>query len=334
MPWPLHPSGPPPLREWGGDVLPDDVPIPAGVAAFLDQPGHRARLVEVDGALCATLIAASFGPEDREPLLERVDLILLKQVVLLRRHPISGMCQTLSQDRIADQWSITAPEQRDTSVLFLQILDSVVDTSGQVIDEVRHRVGALEEHLLAPNPPLNRILSSLLELSRQLGSVRDGLLPLRGELRELVELREPVRRGVVSAAGGRWLRNVESDLLMEVPATLAVAEQRIAGAFAQLQGERSEATNRVVLLLTIITVAFFLPTLLTGLYGMNVPLPAQQSRAMFWTFVGVAVLFLGVAGAAITRLGLWGTFWSVLPGRRSDASPAHEPPRASNNPRD
>ena len=298
--------------------------LPAGVEAFLDQRGNRARLVEVDGALCATLIAASFGPDDVEPLLERVDLVLLKPVVLLRRRPITGACAALSRDRIAQQWANTPEDQRDTSVLFLQILDTVVDTSGQVIDEIRNRVGALEERLLTPNPALNRILTALLKLSRQLGSVRDGLLPLRGELRELVELRDPVRRGVVSAAGGRWLRNVESDLLTEVPSALAVAEQRIAGAFAQLQGERSEATNRVVLLLTIITVAFFLPTLLTGLYGMNLPLPGQDSDAMFWTVIGIAVFFFAVAATAITRLGLWGTFWSVVPGRRSDASPTYE----------
>ena len=126
-------------------------------------------------------------------------------------------------------------------------------------------------------------------------------------------IREPVERKLVSEAGGRWMQNIERDLVNEVPSSLAVAEARIAGALTQLQGERSEATNRVVLLLTIITVAFFLPTLLTGLYGMNVPLPGQSHTAVFWVLVGLAVSLLGVAATAITRLGLWGTFRTVLP---------------------
>jgi Mg2+ and Co2+ transporter CorA len=168
--------------------------------------------------------------------------------------------------------------------------------------------------MLVANPPLNQVQSELLALSRHLSSVRDGLLPLRGDLRELTDLRDPVERNLVSAAGGRWLRNIELDLTHEVPAALAVAESRIAGALTQLQGERSESTNRVVLLLTIITVAFFLPTLLTGLYGMNVPLPGDEDRWIFWAIVGIAVAFLGVAVTAITRLGLWARSALCCPG--------------------
>ena len=233
--------------------------------------------------------------------------------MLVRRRPITGFCTAITEELVATEWRQTPAAQRDASVLFLQLLDAVVDGSIEVFDEIRARVGHLEERMLVANPPLNRVQSDVLELSRHLGSVRDGLLPLRGALREIAELRDPVERHLVSAPGGRWLRNIELDLAHEVPAALAVAEARIAGALTQLQGERSESTNRVVLLLTIITVAFFLPTLLTGLYGMNVPLPGQAHRSVFWSFVGVAVALLGVAGTAITRLGLWGTFRTVLP---------------------
>lgn len=166
----------------------------------------------------------------------------------------------------------------------------------------------------APFGLIPQVLSGLLELSNHLGRLRDGLLPLRGDIRELAELRDPVERQVISPAAERWLRSIETDLAQDVPAVLSVADARIAGALLQLQGERSEATNRVVLLLTIITVAFFVPTLLTGLYGMNVPLPRQRHDWIFWSVVGLAAALLGVAAAAITRLGLWGTFRSVLPG--------------------
>jgi Mg2+ and Co2+ transporter CorA len=314
MPWPILPSGPPPLVEWRGDAPPPDGDLPDGLVDALAHPGARARLVEVDGHLCATLIATSFAAPDPRPSLERVDLVLMRTRVIVRRRPVTGECSALAPERLAREWARTPPAHRDPSVLFLQILNAVVDASSEVVDEVRHRVGLLEERLLAPNPPLNRILAELLELNRHLGTVRDGLLPLRSAIRELGELRDPVSRGILSAAGGLWLRSIELDLRYEVPSSLAVAESRIAGAFAQLQGERSEATNRVVLLLTIITVAFFLPTLLTGLYGMNVPLPGQESEGILWAFIGVAGLLLAVAAVAITRLGLWGTFWSVVPG--------------------
>ncbi len=314
MPWLVHPPGaPPPLVEWHGESPPSEAWLTDAMLAFLVQPARRARLAEVDGALCASLVGASFHADDAVPHLERVDLILGPSHVLLRRRPITGLCSTLEGTRVEDQWHQTPAGQRDASVLFLQLFDAAVDGSIEVFDEVRARVGQLEEQMLVANPPLNRVQSELLALSRHLGSVRDGLLPLRGELRELAELRDPVERHLVSEAGSRWLRNIELDLTNEVPAALAVSEARIAGALIQLQGERSEATNRVVLLLTILTVAFFMPTLLTGLYGMNVPLPGQEHRWIFWAFVAAAVALLGVAVTAITRLGLWGTFRTVLP---------------------
>lgn len=286
------------------------------VLAFLALPGHRARLAEIGGRLCATVIAADFPPEALEPRLERIDVVLQPSDVLVRRRPIHEDCAAVPRESIEREWAQTPPGQRDASVLFLQILDCVIDTSTEVLDEIRRRVGLAEERLLAANPPLNKVLSELLKLSHDLGRVRDGLLPLRGAIRELAELRDPVERNVLSDAGGRWLRSVELDLTHEVTASLQVAEGRIARALQQVQGERSEATNRVVLLLTIITVAFFLPTLITGLYGMNVPLPAQTRGWVFWSTVGVAAFLIAVAAGAITRLGLWGTFRSVLPGPR------------------
>jgi magnesium transporter len=319
------------LIEWHGAEPPAEIVMSERIRAFLARPAQRARIVEIDGALCTTLIAANFDPADPEPLLERIDVILQHKHVVLRRRRITGACAALSHERIADAWGQTPPGQRDTSVLFLQIIDAVVDSSTEVLDEIRRRVGLLEERMLASNPALNPVLTGLLELSHHLGRVRDGLLPLRGEIREIAELRDPVERQIISPAAERWLRSVEMDLAQDVPAALSVAESRIGGALLQLQGERSEATNRVVLLLTIITVAFFIPTLITGLYGMNVPLPEQRHGLVFWLVVALAGGFLVVAATAITRLGLWGTFRSVLPGPglslRPDAMPAPRHPR-------
>ena len=149
--------------------------------------------------------------------------------MLLRRRPSRGLAATLRWSESLAQWDQTPADQRDASVLFVQLLDAVVDGSTEVFDEIRVRVGHLEERMLVANPALNQVQSEILALSRHLGSVRDGLLPLRGELREIVELRDPVERTLVSEAGGRWLRNIEMDLTHDVPNALAVAEARIAG---------------------------------------------------------------------------------------------------------
>ena len=116
-----------------------------------------------------------------------------------------------------------------------------------------------------------------------------------------------------------------------------MADARIGNTLGQLQGERSEVTNRVVLALTIVTAAFYIPTVLTGLYGMNVPLPFQQRPvAVFYAWSSPWPLALFVGGAAlIAHYGLWrvlrrDALQGLRPtaGRRARATPeAFGPPR-------
>ena len=128
-------------------------------------------------------------------------------------------------------------------------------------------------------------------------------MPLRNDLRELQKLfTEPGgahhdrrRRGWLSSRDGPR---------RDLPGARD-GHARVGCTLGQLQGERGEVTNRVVLALTILTGAFYIPTVLTGLYGMNVPLPLQHNQAVFWLVVGLAVaLFLGGA-ALIAHYGLW-----------------------------
>lgn len=316
VPWLLYPpDAPPPLVEWVGDAQPPGVDIPVAVSRYLRRPPDHAGVREIDGTLVARVTAASLHDADDLPALEHLDLILRPNAVLLRRDPRRGVCRSAQTADLTAEWARTPLDQRDTSVLFMQVLDAVSDGYRLVIGEVRRRVESLEEELLVARPRLNRVLGDLLELSRDLASVRDGLLPLRSDVRELLHLREPIERGIVSEAGLKWLKELLHDLSAEVPAVLDSADRRIESALMQVQGERSEATNRVVFLLTIVTVAFFVPTLLTGLYGMNVPLPAKNDDEVFWVVVGVAVVLLGLAGVAISRLKLWGNFRAVAPDR-------------------
>jgi hypothetical protein len=278
--------------------------------------GVHAHFGETDGGLLARVVVARFTSDDREPQRERLDLLLQPDGVRLRRTALSGTGSALSDAALGAEWTHTPPDHRDASVLFVQVLGAVVDAYADVLDEIRRRVGIVEERMLTRSPPLSSVMTELLHLSRHLATVRDGLLSLRREMRQLAELRAPVERGLLSPAGGQWLATLQMELTHEVPSALATAESRIEGALMQVQGERSEATNRVVLLLTLVTAVFVVPTLLTGLYGMNVPLPFARDSGVFWVVLGVAGALVSIAAVAITRLGLWRTFRTVVPTRR------------------
>jgi hypothetical protein len=313
MPWTTHPAdSTPPLRALRIDQGRSDA-----VVTFFEQLGSRARFKEIDGALCIRLTGATFGPDDPAPVREIIEARLTPDGVEMRRthpgHSGDDHPSAISDVEIARQWRELPDGQRDASVLLTLIVNTVIDTQHDVLDEIRSRVDRLDEALLAPNPPLNEILPQIQQLGAHLGAVRDGILPLRPQVREVLELREPVERGLLSAAGARWLANIDKDLSEEVPSSLTVVEKRVATTMANLHGERSESTNRIVALLTVVTTAFFVPTLFTGLYGMNVPLPGQERHFAFWVVIALTGVLLLFAGVMITKMGLWGTFRRLMP---------------------
>ena len=123
---------------------------------------------------------------------------------MLRRRAVEGMPhQPFDLERLRADWEQVLPEQRDASVLFAAILNQVIDGYGQVLDVIRTRADEQEGHLLDRDRPLREIQIALLEQTAALGAIRRHVMPLRNDLRELRELREPV-----SAAwwSHRWAR--------------------------------------------------------------------------------------------------------------------------------
>jgi magnesium transporter len=48
--------------------------------------------------------------------------------------------------------------------------------------------------------------------------------------------------------------------------------------------------NETIRILTVITLGLTIPTMMAGLYGMNVDLPGQNNPNMFWVVVGISVI--------------------------------------------
>jgi magnesium transporter len=326
VPWPLiPPDRPAPLVDCGPDHPDAHVALSPGVRAFFAIADQRGAVAEVDGVLCARVVAGGVaGPWHYG--LERLDLALDPRGVVLRRRAVEGTHHhPFDVEALRAEWDRVLPDQRDASVLFGLILDRVVEGYGEVLDVIRVRADKQEGHLLDRDRSLRDVQLALLELNEALAAIRRHVLPLRNDLRELRRLRAPVERGVISAAGAEWLASLEEDLRRDLPESLAVAEGRIGNTLSQLQGERSEVTNRVVLALTIVTAAFYIPTTVAGLYGMNVPLPFQEERSVFYVVVAGALALFVLGVALIIRLGLW----QML---RRDAAPPVRPSAAPRAP--
>ena len=59
--------------------------------------------------------------------------------------------------------------------------------------------------------------------------------------------------------------------------------------------------NETIRLLTVITVALTIPTMIAGLYGMNVPVPGADDPTMFWKITAVSVIAAMATGYYFLR---------------------------------
>ena len=70
-----------------------------------------------------------------------------------------------------------------------------------------------------------------------------------------------------------------------------------------LQSEyvRLDVIEKVVRLLTVITVALTIPTMIAGLFGMNVPVPGSEDPLMFWKITIVSIVAACALGGFFLR---------------------------------
>ena len=59
--------------------------------------------------------------------------------------------------------------------------------------------------------------------------------------------------------------------------------------------------NETIRLLTVITVALTIPTMIAGLYGMNVPVPGADNPLMFWVITAISIVLAFVVGYYFLR---------------------------------
>ncbi|RKV98799.1 MAG: hypothetical protein D8G53_02035 [Candidatus Saccharimonas sp.] len=59
--------------------------------------------------------------------------------------------------------------------------------------------------------------------------------------------------------------------------------------------------NETIRLLTVITVALTIPTMIAGLFGMNVPVPGDNDPLMFWKITVVSIVAACALGGFFLR---------------------------------
>jgi magnesium transporter len=176
-----------------------------------------------------------------------------------------------------------------TAALLHRLIDAMVDNYRPEVDELQERLDKLEAEVFEkPNPQLAR---KILDFKRDVASLRQIVLPQRDAVGRLARREYPF---ITEQLAYRF-RDVH-DHLVRLSDEAMFFQDRITGILDAHLSAVSNQLNSVMKVLTIIATMFMPLTVLTGMWGMNVPLPhfPGGDHAQFW-WVTAAMVVICVA---------------------------------------
>jgi len=182
--------------------------------------------------------------------------------------------------------------------LFHRIVDSMVDHYRPVMDALEQRINGLEEEAFTGQSQLAR---RMLKLRHELAEMRRVLMPQRDVIGRLA------RRefSAISDEMAYRFRDVY-DHVVRLADEAILFQDRVTGILEVNLASISNRLNQVMKVLTVMSTIFLPLTVLSGMWGMNVPLPRfpGDDAAQFWWVAGI-MLAIAVGMLAVFRRNRW-----------------------------
>lgn len=173
--------------------------------------------------------------------------------------------------------------------LFHRIVDAMVDHYRPEIDKLEDRIDELEDEAFDGVPRAD-FIRDILKEKRDVTSLRRIITPQRDVISRLA------RRDFVDISTEMSFRFRDvHDHLVRVADDAMTFQDRITGILDAHLSNVSNRLNEVMKVLTIASTLLLPPTMVAGLYGMNVPLPhfPGGDGRQFWWVAGICVTVAG-----------------------------------------
>ncbi len=193
---------------------------------------------------------------------------------------------TVSRDSLGRLWQPfierTKAPTTQKSRLFMLMMEAIVR-------QYQTRVASINRQMRAATDDVRNLrardIATLTEYERKLNDYLDAIQPTNVAVEKLL--------------GGRLLPLYEDDrdLVEDLSVDLEQLMSRCKSLLRTITNVRDSyravidtRLNETVRILTVITLALTIPTMVAGLYGMNVELPGESWPHMFWLVVGVSAV--------------------------------------------
>lgn len=194
---------------------------------------------------------------------------------------------TVSRESLGRLWQpfidkANAPTTQKTK-FFMLMVDAIAL-------QYQRRVASINRQMRAATSDVQNLrtkdISTFVEYERKLNDYLDALIPTNTAVEKLL--------------GGKLLRLYEDDrdLVEDLSIDLEQLIARCKSLLRTITNVRDSyravmdtRLNETIRILTVITLALTIPTMMAGLFGMNVKLPGNiDSPATFWVIVGISAL--------------------------------------------
>ena len=164
------------------------------------------------------------------------------------------------------------------------IIDGMVDNYLRVAERYGERLDALEDRSFSAEAD-GRLLLDLADLRRDLLELRRLATSQRDLLRPLMQ----GEYDFVSASLSQQFHHVR-DHLSQVLDTVNGLRELLGGVYQTYHSTLANRTNETMKVLTIYAGILLPLTLIAGIYGMNLPIPASDKPWSFWVVMGIMVV--------------------------------------------
>ena len=167
-------------------------------------------------------------------------------------------------------------------MLLYRIVDTMVDNYRPEVDKLSEKLDKLEKEVF--DRPNTQLVRRILNFKKDISSLRQTVLPQRDVVGRLARREFPL----ISEQLAYGFRDVH-DHLVRLSDEAMFFQDRITSILDAHLSAVSNQLNQVMKVLTIIATLFMPLTVLTGMYGMNVPLPHLPGgeHAQFWWVCGI-----------------------------------------------
>ena len=204
---------------------------------------------------------------------------------------------TLSRYSLGRLWQPFIDQARSRTDRPVELLVDMIDAISR---QYQRRVAAINRQMRAATDNIHTLrvkdIATLAEYERKLNDYLDALIPMNWAVEKLL------------ATSGLRLRADDKEDVEDLSIDLEQVIARCKSLLRTITNVRDSyravmdtRLNETIRLLTVITVALTIPTMIAGLFGMNVPVPGDNDPLMFWKITVVSIVAACALGGFFLR---------------------------------